>query len=785
MLKKIEEAVQPMDFSSIKSTANTSTPPANLYGSKNISSAVKATTPPNGDAGSPSSTVQPDAKVKVEQAIAECGTLVEALECVGAMYGIPSTNIIADDTATGIKVVDDHIIAPPLPNPKNQTKPIVQAVGSVLDFISQRIDDKLNDFQDNNVFDGSNKDKIANADPTKGKCIGVYDDDDGNTITAYDTGLVDMPNTPAAHAKLEELRANNTIPTFDPSANRPSDVPGMSYFTDEDEITEGVDMTASADKNSEDILPDEGNDVAAQIQESAYYVNLCSKYGNTRHLGYDMLTKHGFDFVKPVDSVIQESDINKEETVKDKKKKKIKAADITYMKFDNTNILKAVKLFNSAREDQEDAKEMDMAEFMNNPDVKKAIKCLDDQFDCHINLRFMKTYPGRYENVGTTIFSDMKRKMTISKSKGFQLGGLPIDVTVYNHYFEHAAPKNTELFGQSVVSTICHEIFHNIASVLRYTSSTQRMSLMMTLELAAAAPTVKEKRIIITNYVDSLDEMSGNKLLDKMSRKKMVKSLTALCTVSTSKAISNVTNEGSNSSDADEYVKQLIKQRAKVTKKFKGPGIVTPTITLMASAAAIVSGILFAPGTALVAAIAGVGAAAGAVGLGMFAMDLNIRNATKKYESKRLYEEYYCDLFASMYKLPKVFFIGTNSKKIAANDIDQDTLNEWVDTEREFFKALHASYPSDSERTHTGVTVAKDLLKSKNLDPATKKYCQWVVDNFSNVHKSNISTIYNKTTFNPKEAEDLDKHLEDIIKDNNVTLTESFVQWLNNNEEIF
>lgn len=780
MLKKIEEAVQPIDLSGINSASSTATPPANLYGNSGSTSA-----PPNGDAGSPSSTIQPDAKIKVEQAIAECGTLVEALECVGAMYGIPSTNIIADDTATGIKVVDDHIIAPPLPNPKNQTKPIVQAVGSVLDFISQRIDDKLNDFQDNNVFDGSNKDKIANADPAKGKCIGVYDDDDGNTITAYDTGLVDMPNTPAAHAKLDELRANNTIPTFDPSANRPSDIPGMSYFTDEDDITEGVDMMASADKNSEDILPDEGNDVAAQIQESAYHVNLCSKYGNTRHLGYDMLTKHGFDFVKPVDSVIQESNIDKEETVKDKKKKKIKAADIKYMKFDNTNILKAVKLFNSAREDQEDAREMNIEDFMNHPDVKKAVKCLDDQFDCHINLRFIKSNPGKYENCGTNIFSDLKRKMTISKSKGFQLGGLPIDITVYNHYFEHASPKDTELFGQSVVGTICHEIFHNIASVLRQESSTQRMSLMMTLELAAAAPTVKEKRIIITNYVDSLDEMSGNKLLDKMSRKKMIKSLTALCSVSTSKAISSVTDNGSNDNDPDEYVKKLIKQGSKITKKLKGPGIATPTITLMASAAIIVSGILFAPGTALVAAMTGVGATAGAIGLSMFATDLNIRNATKRYESKRLYEEYYCDLFASMYKLPKVFFIGNSSKKITANDINQDTLNEWVEIEREFFKALHASYPSDSERTHAGVTVAKNLLKTKDLDPDTKKYCKWVVDNFSNVHKTNIKTIYNKTTFSPKEAEDLDKHLEDLIRDNNVTLTESFVHWLNNNEEIF
>ena len=77
---------------------------------------------------------------------------------------------------------------------------------------------------------------------------------------------------------------------------------------------------------------------------------------------------------------------------------------------------------------------MNIKEFINNPDFKQAIKCLDDQFDCHINLRFIKTYPGRYENAGTTVYHDIKRNLSISKSKGFQLGGLPISIMVYNHY---------------------------------------------------------------------------------------------------------------------------------------------------------------------------------------------------------------------------------------------------------------------------------------------------------------------------------------------------------------
>ena len=65
-----------------------------------------------------------------------------------------------------------------------------------------------------------------------------------------------------------------------------------------------------------------------------------------------------------------------------------------------------------------------------------------------------------------------------------------------------------------------------------------------------------------------------------------------------------------------------------------------------------------------------------------------------------------------------------------------------------------------------------------------KKYCQWIVDNFSSVHKTSINTIYNSTTFSPEEAENLDKHLTSLITKNNLTLTESFIQYFNADEDI-
>ena len=131
-----------------------------------------------------------------------------------------------------------------------------------------------------------------------------------------------------------------------------------------------------------------------------------------------------------------------------------------------------------------------------------------------------------------------------------------------------------------------------------------------------------------------------------------------------------------------------------------------------------------------------------------------------------------------MYKLPKFFFIGLSKKKYTSNDFKDDKINELAKVEKEYFEAVFASYPTDLERTYAGVKIAKQLLETKDLDQSTRDYCQWIVDNFSNIEKTDIKEIYNKTTFDPKEAEDLDKHLQSLINDNNLVLTESFKHWL-------
>jgi len=639
------------------------------------------------------------------------------------MYGIPATHIISDDSATCIRVQDDNIIAPPLDNPENQTKPIIQAVGSVLDYISQRIDDKLDEYQMNNIQQG----------------------------------------------RLDEEKP--ILPGKSVSS-------ALSYFNDEDDITNDVDMDASAN-DAAGVVNTEENNVADQIQESAYHVNMVSKFNNTRHLGYDLLQKHGFDFVKPIDSFVMESK-------SDDEPKPVNVGDIKYFKFDNTGILNAVKYFNKARAAQSNVKNdaMDLDKFINDPNYEKAIDSLNKQFDCRINLRFFKAKGGG--NAGTWIMNDLKKKLTISKSKGFQLGGLPIDIAVYNHYFEKSSPNEQDLFGQNTVSTICHEIFHNIACVLRDNNAKMSMSLAMTMDAASNAKTAKERRIIITNYVDSLGEMTENKFINKAMKKKLIKHLAILASVKgNEKALNELKKDdkGKTKESSDKYIDKAIKTYKKAIRRVGGTSKQRRNsyiFSMVASAAEIIAGVC-----TLSSPIGFFLLGAGGISLGILsAMGLTEYSVTKHYKNSRQFEEYYCDLFAAMYKLPKFFFIGSSSKKYVANDFDKDKLNELAKLEKDFYEAIFCSYPSDLERTHAGVKVAKKLLEQKDLDPAFRKYCQWIVDNFSSVQDTDIETIYNTTTFDPKEAEDLDKHLGDLINDNNIVLTESFRVWMNKEDEI-
>lgn len=760
MLKKLDVFLQEANAGDLP------TPPPNAPTPQNINNAEEA------------KSISP-VKQKIEDVVNESPDLISALESVGAMYGIPATNIISDDTATGISVRNDNIIAPPIPNPTSQIKPIMQSIGSVLDYISQRIDDKLNNFQMDNIKQGHINDMIANANPNKGKCVGHYEDDEGGEILAYDTGLVDSPHTPAAMAKIAELRQTNQIPNFDPSDNRPSGISGLSYFTDEDDITNDVDMSGG-DSGASDTGGMEETDVSDAVQESAYHLNMISKFNNTKHLGHDLLQKHGFYYVKPVDSIIMEGG----DSLPDKN---IKLEDFKHMKFDNTELLKAVECFNKARANQGTTKngKMSISTFVRDPSFNEGISHIEKQFDCHLVLKHVKTKSGEINSLGTEIMPDVKQKVTVSKSKGFQLNGLMISVVHLNRFFENNTPDDrNDLFGQRMVGVLCHEIFHNIAAALRYESVRNTATFTMTMNLATAAKTSKEKRVIITNYVESMDKLYDSKLFDKMVKKRLIKKLSILASVKSEQDIKNAKKAlaNPNSDDSpDEFMDKLIKRADRYDSKTNF-GRARYQFRHILNLGLSIFLISLKPHMLWIDIPLAILSFLNALEYITDGIDhFSTKKKKKSEDNPRSFEEYYCDLFASMYQLPITFFVGAEfnvKDKRTVNELDISKINKLAKLEKSIYENSKISYPTDLERTHAGVTVAKNLLKEKDIDESTRKYCQWIVDNFSDIHATDIDTIYNINTFNPKEAEDLDKHLEKIIKDNGIPITESFIRWM-------
>ena len=95
--------------------------------------------------------------------------------------------------------------------------------------------------------------------------------------------------------------------------------------------------------------------------------------------------------------------------------------------------------------------------------------------------------------------------------------------------------------------------------------------------------------------------------------------------------------------------------------------------------------------------------------------------------------------------------------------------------EKELHTLAFTHYPTNSERNFAAAKIAENTLKNnKHLDPASKKYLEWVRDNFSNMLDTDIANEGQTTTFDPSKSEDLDKVIDEIITTGNVTVTESY-----------
>lgn len=703
-------------------------------------------------------------KEAVETAIRESSTLVEALESVAAMYQIPAENIIVDDRVNSIRVTGDTILTPDRKNPSANTQAIVCAIGAVLDNISQRIDQKLTTYQNTQVAQNKLTASQKTPDPSKGEVVGRYYASDGSEIIAYSSGLVDMDNTPAANAKVNELRASKQIPDFASDAKKMT--PRSSYFTAEDDIMNGVDTSTSAAAKMQ--TDKEIHDISEKINESAYFIDLMDKFYGTTTLGYDLLQSQGFDYVDKTHGMIQEADAPKGPS----------SADLRHMRFDNKKIMKAVELLNAMRLELAMDTTPQPKDIYQHPKFKQAVKCIDEQFDCKIIIRSfnVKDDKGRTLTDGSTVvMNDLPQKISISKAKGFQLHGTPIEINVAGDIFKWNPASQDKMFGQAVVSIFLHEIWHNISASLEKESGEFVFTASTAIMLASATDNIKNRRVIIQNCVNTLSEMGGRKI-NRGTKRRLTRQMLAVVSMKHSEKevekLGEVAAQTGSMEDLDKYLaamEKFIKENDPNKKKKPGRFKKFLGTSMFVAGAIMIFVKVLAPLGLLLCLTGG---SIGLYGMDESMFDKEHREEIQKWMMNANKEEYYADLFASMYKLPPVFGLGPNSK-YTPNSINKERLDKLIKLDREIGRIVMDPHPSDEERGYAAVTIAKKMLESGDkLDPAVKKYNEWIVANYSSLKDSEIKDT-SSNIFDPKEAEDLDKHLQSIVDGNSITVTES------------
>lgn len=706
-------------------------------------------------------------KEEVERKINDSKSLVEALESVAAMYNIPAENIIVDDTINSIRVAGDNIITPDRKNPSANTQAIVCAIGAVLDNISQRIDSKLTQYQSKQIEQNKTIANQKQPDPSKGEVIGRYFASDGSEIIAYSSGLVDMDNTHAANEKVRELRASKQIPDF---TMEPSPKKSSSYFTAEDDIMNGV-KTNNDIKNA---IDKQAHDISMKINESAYFIDLMDKFYGTTTLGHDLLQSQGFDYVQETHAYIQEAD----------GEGKISSSDLKHMRFDNTHLMKAVELFNAARDEMPTDGFPGMKEICQNDKFKAGLREIEIQFDCHLDIRFFNIKDpktGKEISDGTTVhYNDIAQKMTVSKAKGFQLHGTPILIMFAGDIFKFsAASKEKDLFGQSVMSIILHEIYHNISDALRKENNAFIFTVTSGILLASSTNNMKNRRKILSNCVNTLSMITGNKV-NRITKRKVVKGLMAVvtnkCNLQELENSKNVAMNSNDLADLDAYIKKMeavikdspLNQEKKARRKRKAQtvksviGIIVGAFcVLFASTAFKVIGLILVVGSFSTLPESS-------------AFEKVYKDELEKWMRTTDKEEYYADLFSAMYQLPVTPSMGPLKKMIVPNNVDKDRLQKITNLEREIGRLFMDPHPSPQERAYASLKVARSILASdEKLDPAIKKYCEWIVENYSSLDDTNLNEIYQGNIFDPKEADNLDTHLQNLVDGNNITVTES------------
>lgn len=491
--------------------------------------------------------------------------------------------------------------------------------------------------------------------------------------------------------------------------------------------------------------------------------------------------------------------------------------ELDMFKFDNKYIIKAIKHFNKAinsvKEPEENKKirklyekgSLDelrsfvrdrsieeirdkyfddlLKEFRNKSgSFEKGFQALKEQFKCSFKI-FLTNDPkfdtGTIFPVSETVDTDGRYvgNLTVSGKKGFQLGGISITININIRQMLDLVPSDNSLFGQSFTGIMLHEIFHNIFFMMHANQHVIEGTLTATAKNIKKADTKEEVMSKFNSLMNSIGSKLGIKNSDLKDKKRLANRLFVLSKISDNPAalkkfeddIKNDRDNTVNEDEIDDYIKtfEKVERSLKIGRIGRIVGVLC---TIILTATGIVIG----------SAIATV---AGSILLGIMTLKMirnkYISNALERvFHNKNQLQEYYCDLFASMYQLP--IYLQSYQRELMFNKVNKQKVSRIRDIENSISKLQKDTHPTTFDRAVVSYNNAKKLLNSgKKLKPQIRKYLEYIVKSHEGINDiENNQTEYTKKHLDPEAAADLNKMLNDLVNETGTTVTESYIMYV-------
>ena len=402
-----------------------------------------------------------------------------------------------------------------------------------------------------------------------------------------------------------------------------------------------------------------------------------------------------------------------------------------------------------------------------NGPIEKGFEELQKQFDCKFKIYTIQKY-----GTGTIIEKFPKSdigKLSVSKEKGFQLGGLGISINLNIKQILGLIPSKPELFGQSFTAVLLHEIYHNIVHMMDTRNANLHNDIKNTV---AGCANAKNRDSIVPKIKSFFNRFLKAFNIDKtqFNEQRALNRMYVLSKIQGNVGgmkkfqddIKKSVDPTLNEEELDDYITYLQSVSAVLNVTKTSKMVATVCVILMAAL-----GAAFGSTAVMVAGI---------VGIAIMSLGMLMKKVLSLLGvNVHVREEYFCDLFAAMYKLP--VHLSSFNRQIKLNDINSGKVTKIRDLEHNIDKRTKDPHPLTFDREVTSYKVAKQLLESKQkMKPEIREYLKYIVELHEGIDKiDNPEDKRQKKKLDPESAKDLQKVLDDFVKKTGAPVTESFI----------